>query len=64
MVEQGIIALGDYTILPDDRIDYAKDGQEVGLKTYLMDWPYNREGWVGPRVKNWREIYDYATQRS
>ena len=47
----------------EDRIDYAKDGQEVGLKTYLMDWPYNREGWVGPRVKNWKEIYD-ATHRS
>ena len=27
----------------EDRIDYAKDGQEVGLKTYLMDWLYNRE---------------------
>ena len=47
----------------EDRIDYAKDGQEVGLKTYLMDWPYNREGWTGPRVKNWKEIYD-ATHRS
>ena len=47
----------------EDRIDYAKDGQEVGLKTYLMDWPYNREGWSGPRVKNWKEIYD-ATHRS
>ena len=45
----------------EDRIDYAKDGQEVGLKTYLMDWPYNREGWSGPRVKSWKEIYDYAT---
>ena len=22
----------------EDRIDYAKDGQEVGLKTYLMDF--------------------------
>jgi len=47
----------------EDRIDYAKDGQEVGLKTYLMDWPYNREGWVGPRVKSWKDIYD-ATHRS
>ena len=47
----------------EDRIDYAIDGQEVGLKTYLMDWPYNREGWTGPRVKNWKEIYD-ATHRS
>ena len=47
----------------EDRIDYAKDGLEIGLKTYLMDWPYNREGWVGPRVKNWKDIYD-ATHRS
>ena len=47
----------------EDRIDYAKDGQEVGLKTYLMDWPYNREGWTGPRVKSWKDIYD-ATHRS
>jgi hypothetical protein len=47
----------------EDRIDYAKDGLEVGLKTYLMDWPYNREGWTGPRVKSWKDIYD-ATHRS
>ena len=47
----------------EDRIDYAKDGQEVGLNTYLMDWPYNREGWTGPRVKSWKDIYD-ATHRS
>ena len=42
----------------EDRIDYANDGLEVGLNTILMDWPYNREGWTGPRVKSWKEIYD------
>ena len=45
----------------EDRLDYAKDGLEVGLDTIVMDWPYNREGWEGKRVKSWKEIYDYAT---
>jgi len=38
------------------------DGKSVGLQTIVMDWPYNRDGWDGPRVKNWKEIYD-TTQR-
>ena len=42
----------------EDRIDYALQGAEIGLKTYVMDWPYNREGWDGKRVKNWSELYD------
>ena len=48
----------------EDRLDYANDGLEVGLDTIVMDWPYNREGWEGKRVKSWKEIYDYATHRS
>ena len=41
----------------EDRVDYAIDGDEMGLKTYMMDWPYNRE-YEGRRVSSWKEIYD------
>lgn len=41
----------------EDRVDYAIDGDEMGLKTYIMDWPYNRE-YEGRRVSSWKEIYD------
>jgi len=43
----------------EDRIDYARDGDEMGLKTYIMDWPYNRE-YTGRRISSWKEIYDAA----
>lgn len=45
----------------EDRVDYAQQGQEVGLNTFMMDHPYNKE-WTGQRVKNWKELYD-ATQQ-
>ena len=41
----------------EDRVDYAEDGDDMGLKTYVMDWPYNRE-YKGRRVTSWKEIYD------
>ena len=41
----------------EDRVDYAIDGDEMGLKTHMMDWPYNRE-YEGRRVSSWKEIYD------
>ena len=47
----------DY-IWVEDRIDYALQGAEIGLKTYVMDWPYNRSETTLPRVSNWKELYD------
>ena len=41
----------------EDRVDYAIQGDEVGLNTFMMDHPYNRE-YKGQRVKNWKELYD------
>ena len=41
----------------DDRVDYCRDGDAVGLKTFCMDWPYNRH-YKGNRVKSWKELYD------
>ena len=41
----------------DDRVDYCRDGDKVGLKTFCMDWPYNRH-YKGNRVKSWKELYD------
>jgi|TARA_B100001094_G_scaffold313397_1_gene351146 FMN phosphatase YigB (HAD superfamily) len=49
----------DY-IWVEDRVDYAIQGKEVGLNTFMMDHPYNRDGWDGKRVKNWSELYDAA----
>ena len=50
---------GQNYIWIEDRVDYAKDGDEVGLTTYMMDWPYNRD-YEGRRVNNWSELYDRA----
>jgi FMN phosphatase YigB (HAD superfamily) len=41
----------------EDRVDYAQQGDEVGLKTFIFDHPYNK-GYGGRRVKNWSELYD------
>ena len=46
----------------EDRLDYAQQGLEIGLDTYVMDHPYNRE-WTGKRIQNWKELYD-TTQQS
>ena len=32
----------------------------VGLRGLLMDHPYNQK-WDGPRVKNWKEVYEIIT---
>ena len=33
---------------------------EFGLRGLLMDHPYNQK-WDGPRVKNWKEVYEIIT---
>ena len=40
----------------EDRIDYAEQGDELGLTTYMFDHPYNRD-YKGRRVNNWSELY-------
>ena len=52
---------GKNYIWVEDRLDYAKDGEDVGLNTFMMDHPYNRE-YNGQRVNNWKELYDAAQQ--
>ena len=47
----------------EDSIDHAESGKRVGLNSILMDHPYNKE-WDGPRVKNWKEIYQIITHDS
>ena len=44
----------------EDSVNHAESGKRVGLKSILMDHPYNKE-WDGPRVKNWKEIYEIIT---
>ena len=41
----------------EDRTECAKDGDEVGLKSYIMDHPYNKD-YSGRRVNNWKDLYD------
>ena len=36
---------------------YAESGRKIGLKSIIMDHPYNKE-WDGLRVKNWKQIYE------
>ena len=39
----------------DDRVDYCRDGDAVGLKTFCMETS-NRD-YKGNRVKSWKELY-------
>tara|TARA_A200000159_G_scaffold59316_1_gene54866 strand:- start:4618 stop:5205 length:588 start_codon:yes stop_codon:yes gene_type:complete len=41
----------------EDSVNHAESGVRVGLNSILMDHPYNKE-WNGPRVKNWKQIYN------
>jgi FMN phosphatase YigB (HAD superfamily) len=40
----------------EDSVNHAESGKKVGLKSIIMDHPYNQE-WKGMRVKNWKELY-------
>lgn len=40
----------------EDSVSHAESGKKVGLKSIIMDHPYNQE-WKGMRVKNWKELY-------
>tara|TARA_R100000805_G_C3626289_1_gene137499 strand:- start:7291 stop:7875 length:585 start_codon:yes stop_codon:yes gene_type:complete len=40
----------------EDTVSHAESGLKVGLNSIVMDHPYNKE-WNGPRVKNWKQIY-------
>jgi FMN phosphatase YigB (HAD superfamily) len=44
----------------EDSVNYAESGKKVGLKSIIMDHPYNKE-WNGCRVKNWKEVYEIIT---
>ena len=47
----------------EDSVDHAESGKRVGLNSIVMDHPYNKE-WGGPRVENWKEIYQIITHDS
>jgi FMN phosphatase YigB (HAD superfamily) len=44
----------------EDSVNHAESGKRVGLKSILMDHPYNKD-WNGCRVKNWKEVYEIIT---
>lgn len=48
-------------IMIDDSVGNCKNCISKGIKTYLMDTKYNKFADI-PRVKNWKEIYEYITQ--
>lgn len=46
----------------EDHIDYANDCAEAGIKTYLLEMPWNRGREVNPlvtRMRNWTEVEKY-----
>ena len=47
----------------EDSVDHAESGKRVGLNSIVMDQPYNKD-WNGPRVKNWKDIYQIITHDS
>ena len=44
----------------EDSVNYAESGKKVGVKSIIMDHPYNKE-WNVCRVKNWKEVYEIIT---
>jgi len=40
----------------EDSVSHAKSGENVGLKSILVDHPYNKQ-WNGTRVNSWKEIF-------
>jgi FMN phosphatase YigB (HAD superfamily) len=47
----------------EDSISHAISGTKVGLKSVLMNHPYNKK-WDGLRVNNWKEIFELITNDS
>lgn len=47
----------------EDSISHATSGQQIGLKSIIMDHSYNKN-WNGMRVKNWKEIYEVVNDNS
>jgi len=48
---------GSNLIWLEDSTKHAMAGDEVGMKTFIFDHPYNRD-YKGRRVKDWKEFYD------
>jgi hypothetical protein len=44
----------------EDSVNHAKSGENLGLKSVIMDHEYNKD-WQGLRVKNWKEFYQLVT---
>jgi FMN phosphatase YigB (HAD superfamily) len=40
----------------EDNISHAESGKQVGLRSIVMDHPYNKN-WTGDRVYNWEGLY-------
>lgn len=40
----------------EDSVSHAVSGQQVGLRSVIMDHAYNKK-WDGERVMNWKELY-------
>ena len=40
----------------EDSVSHAVSGQDAGLKSIIMDHPYNKR-WEGLRVTSWKELY-------
>ncbi len=40
----------------EDSVNNAIAGSNIGLTSVIMDHEYNQE-WNGPRVKNWKDVY-------
>lgn len=41
----------------EDSISHAESGSKVGLRSIIMDHPYNKN-WTGDRVSSWEELYN------
>ena len=49
----------------EDKLENANLGAKMGLRTFLINHPYNEIGVLHDnviRVNNWKEIYDHIAQ--
>jgi FMN phosphatase YigB (HAD superfamily) len=42
----------------EDSVSHAESGKQVGLRSIIMDHPYNKN-WTGDRVYNWESLYTF-----
>lgn len=58
---------GEDMVFIEDSLSHAMDAVKMGIKTVLLDYPYNqqqKDPYLLYRAKNWKEIYEFLLEIS